>query len=159
MYRGEAAALAAIDRVVSLSEHLSWVDDSLSVATLAASAGNAVAISGRGSVLAEAAYAGLPAVSLLDCHYSRLGVSTWVEDVVRLPGECQLMAENWNSERAQRAREAAIEYELFLHARDDSQFYRLRDYNRQSRRNEHVRNFTLVGTPLNLGPLANQASS
>jgi len=142
IYRGDSSALAAIERLIASSQFLEWESSQTYMAELA-SRKAPVAISGRGSVLAEAAFCGVPAIALIDCAYVHLGIANLVCDLPSLPRISQEIAKS-GIDDAEAARESAMMFEGFLRSRERTQFFRMSEYNRVSIRNEDVEGFTYL---------------
>ncbi len=140
IYRGDSSALAAIERLIASSRFLAWESSQTYMADLA-NRKAPVAISGRGSVLAEAAFCGVPAVALIDCAYVRLGIAQLVDHVPSLPRISQEVAKSGIAD-VEAARESAMLFEGFLRSLEKTQFFQMSEYNRVSVRNHDVWEFT-----------------
>ena len=98
----------------SLSEEVAnrmvWLPDNFSVNAVARM-DSPLVISPRGSVLAEAAWAGLPAVNLIDSIYNRMGISIKVNAHTVSKSDLLGIAASWRSEAP---RGAALRLETAL---------------------------------------------
>lgn len=134
-YRGDKKASASLLELIGQCEHVYLLPVDFNVGSLE-TLPNPVALTGRGSVAVECAYSGTPVAFLMDCWAARMGLGPVLEPDVSLPVQVECLRSQaldpWEAKRR------AIAFEVSLKMSQDSGFYQLSDYCRQSVRNECV---------------------